>query len=179
MRNPPYLRFQRTPPSRESSRMTAALRELVADAVGRREIPAFSRGLPFGHQALRFQRRRVRRNLGRCRARGVSPRRRRGEQRKSRRTFRASASTGAASPWRNSPRSMAIFTSRTRSKIAASACAVFRSSARAAVEIFAAPSRRDSPSRATRPPEISRTERARQMSAGAPPNWPRPADFPA
>ena len=130
------MRFQRTPPSRESSRMiplSASWSRMRSDAAKSRRFRAACRS------ATRAS---ISASLG---ADGCLADAERAEflrvvvaQHRENRVehFQYGSSTGAASPWRNSPRSIAVFTSRTRSKIAASACAVFRSSARPRVEIF-------------------------------------------
>ena len=157
MRAMRHLRFQRIPPSRESSKTiprSASCWRMRSD-VG--EIACLARGLALGDERLDF---------GIAQGAGVAA------AMPSERSFSASSSPSTAKmaskvssacaepgrhrPARNSPRSMAVLASRTRSKIAASACAVFRSSSRPCFELLFARARRVRWHRRDRPAEIFR-----------------------
>ena len=107
----------------------ALLQQLLADLVGAREIlaPSWPRCVP--RSALRPRRRTAAPALhGGLRAR-----------RRWNRSVREIRARPAALPARNSPASMAVLVSRTYSKTAASASAVFRSSSRLVDECLRAP----------------------------------------
>ena len=112
-----HLYFQRTLPSRVSSTMIPESASLLPDFIGTFEIAALFGGVALGDQMLRLLRR-----SGRGFS-GPKPSWRSFSSSSSLSTariasnFSIAATMGGASCCRNSPRSMAVLTSRTKSKI--------------------------------------------------------------